>query len=45
MTQLLPMQQCQHFFSCVVVVIPDNTFKYFLQCYLADDNELVGKYK
>lgn len=43
MTQLLHMQQSQHFLSCVVIVIPDNTFKYLLQCYLADDNEIAGK--
>lgn len=34
------MQQSQHILSCIVVVIPDNTFKYLLECYLADDNEI-----
>lgn len=37
------MQQSQHILSCVAVVIPDNAFKYLLQCYLADDNEIAGK--
>lgn len=38
------MQPSQHILSCVVLVIPDNSFKYVLQYYLADDNEIAGKY-
>lgn len=43
MTELLHLQQSQHILSCAAVVIPDNAFKYLLQCYLADDNEIADK--
>lgn len=43
-TQMLNIQQYQHILSHVVVVIPGNAFKYLLQSYLADDNEIAGKY-
>lgn len=41
---MLNIQQYQHILSHVVVVIPDNAFEYLLQSYLADDNEIAGKY-
>lgn len=38
------MHPSQHILRCVVLVIPDNSFKYLPQCYLADNKEIAGKY-
>lgn len=38
------MHQSQRILRCVALVILDNSFKYLLQCYLADNKEIAGKY-